>query len=281
MCMLKKTSIAKYLRITSSFTSLSPSQHTINSLPSLHHHSPSTPHLSLLPPSHSHLSLTTASPSLPPLSHSHLSLTTASPSPPPLSHSHLSLTPTSLSLTTISLTPTSPSPPPVPHPHLSLTITSPSPPPLPHSHLSLLTWCLDCPVYGLYHQGQGNPPLYQQGRGVSPPVALHHSPCRPVRPVNPVLKDRHPIRVLYLSRPHKHHPPPRPVQARGFDHVEEGVSPVDGLGGVVYCQGVGPAEVLGVEDRPIGAVHGGAADLGGGAPVRPEEETVCVCVGGG
>ena len=53
----------------------------------------------------------------------------------------------------------------------------------------------------------------------------------------------------------------------------EGVGPVDGLCGVVYGEGIGPGQVLGVEGGPVGAIHGGTGDHGGGAPVCPEEET--------
>ena len=53
----------------------------------------------------------------------------------------------------------------------------------------------------------------------------------------------------------------------------EGVGPVDGPGRVIYGECVGPAKVARVEERPIGAIHEGAADGRGGAPIGPEQGT--------
>ena len=61
----------------------------------------------------------------------------------------------------------------------------------------------------------------------------------------------------------------------------EGVGPVDGPGRVVYGKCIGPAKVARVEERPIGAIHEGAADGRGGAPIGPEQDTAFFFLGGG
>ena len=58
-----------------------------------------------------------------------------------------------------------------------------------------------------------------------------------------------------------------------MDHLVQSIGPADGLGGTVCGEAIGPAKVLGVEEGPVGAIHGSMGNHGSGATVCYAEVT--------
>ena len=68
--------------------------------------------------------------------------------------------------------------------------------------------------------------------------------------------------MLHDARPCQPHPPVGAIHARGLDYLVQSIGRADELGVAVYGEAIGPAQVLGVEDGPVGGM--GRIDVKGG-----------------